>query len=453
MTDLLIVGGGAAALSAAREARRRKASVTLISDGPLGGDCTFTGCVPSKTVIESARRGATFTEAFARAHEVVAHIAASENVDVLRAEGIEVIEGRGQVVGPRKVRVNGKELSAKGVVLGLGAEAAIPPIEDLDTITALTNETLWELTSPPKSMVIVGGGPIGCELGQALAALGVKVTIVEFAPRVLVREEQGASDVVAAALVRAGVDLRLGVGVDRVSPRSGGGVICHLGSESIEADHVLLATGRRANTSSELSDVGIELDKRGFIVTSDDMATSLDGVYAAGDVTGRMQFTHAADYMGRLAAGNILRRFGTDRYIDRWIPRVTFTDPEVASIGLTESGAAEEVKGALVAELPLAEHDRALAAGASAGFIKLIAGPKPVIGHRVGGGEIVGATIVAERAGEMISEISLLMRMGGFTGRLAQAIHPYPTWSYGLPKTAAQFFTTIEGRTARPAVN
>lgn len=451
MTDLLVVGGGAAGLSAVREARRRNASVTIISDSPFGGDCTFTGCVPSKTVIEASRRGATFTEAFTKAQEVIAHIAATENADALRAEGATVIKGRAELVGPGRVRVDGKELTAKGVLLALGAKPAIPPIDGLDTVEALTNDTLWELTTAPKSTVIVGGGPIGCELGQALAGLGVKVTIVEFAPRVLSRDEPAASAIVAAALIAAGVDLRLGVGVDRVSPGQDGAIVCHLGSEQIVADQVLLATGRTPTTSSALTDVGVELDKRGFITVGDDMKTSLDGVYAAGDVTGRLQFTHAADYMARVAAGNILRRFGSDSYQESWVPRVTFTEPEVASIGMTEDEAAENAKGALVAELPLNEHDRALAAGATDGYIKLIAGPKPIIGHRIGGGELIGATIVAERAGEMIAELSLLMRLGAFTGRLAQAVHAYPTWSYGIPKTAAQFFTTIEGRTARPA--
>lgn len=451
MTDLIVVGGGAAGLSAVREARRRNASVTIISDGPFGGDCTFTGCVPSKTVIESSRRGASFSEAFTRAQEVIARIAATENPATLRSEGAKVIESRADLVGPRTVRVDGKELTAKGVILAFGAKPSIPPIEGLDSIHALTNESLWGLKSSPDSMVIVGGGPIGCELGQALAGLGVRVTIVEFASRVLSRDEPEASEIVADCLIRAGVDLRLGVAVDRVSPAPGGGVVCYLGGETIIADQLLLATGRTPNTSPEMVEAGLELDRHGFIVTSDDMATSVEGVYAAGDVVGRLQFTHAADYMGRVAAGNILRRFGSDSYNEAWVPRVTFTDPEVASIGMTESEAASETKGALVAELPLAEHDRALAAGATEGYIKLIAGPKPLIGHRVGGGEIIGATIVAERAGEMISEISLLMRLGAFTGRLAQAVHPYPTWSYGLPKAAAQFFTTIEDRTARPA--
>lgn len=451
MTDLLVVGGGAAGLSAVREARRRGASVTIVSDSPFGGDCTFTGCVPSKTVIEASRRGASFSEAFARAQDVIAHIAATENAAVLRAEGATVLEGRGELVGPGRVRVDGKEIKAKGVVLALGAKAAIPPIDGLDTVNALTNDTLWELKTTPKSMVIVGGGPIGCEIGQALSGLGVNVTIVEFAPRVLSRDEPAASTIVAAALVKSGVQLRLGVGVDRVSPASDGRVICHIGSETIEADEVLLATGRQPNTGPALGEAGIKMDKQGFVVVGDDMATSVENVYAAGDVTGRLQFTHAADYMGRVAAGNILRRFGSDSYNESWVPRVTFTDPEVASIGITEAEAADQIKDALVAVLPLDEHDRALTAGATNGYIKLIAGPKPVIGHRVGGGQIVGATIVAERAGEMISEISLLMRLGAFTGRLAQAVHAYPTWSYGIPKAAAQFFTTIEGRTARPA--
>jgi pyruvate/2-oxoglutarate dehydrogenase complex dihydrolipoamide dehydrogenase (E3) component len=173
----------------------------------------------------------------------------------------------------------------------------------------------------------------------------------------------------------------------------------------------------------------------------------------AGDAAGRLAFTHAADHMGRIAAANILNRWGplrVKRFRAERIPLVTYTTPEVARIGMTEAQAAREVRGAMVAELPLSEHDRAVAAGATDGFVKLIAGPRRGLGM-AGGGRILGATVVAERAGELIGELALAVRLGAFTGRLVQTVHPYPSWSYGLAKAAAQFFTTVEGRTARPA--
>ncbi len=178
--------------------------------------------------------------------------------------------------------------------------------------------------------------------------------------------------------------------------------------------------------------------------------SSASATSAAGDVTGKLQLTHAADAMGRIATTNILRRVGRTRFKAEQVPRVTFTSPEVASIGLSESEAARTLRGARVAELPLAEHDRAVAADKTNGYLKLISGPKGALGH-LGGGRLVGATIVAERAGEMMAELALALRLKIFIGRVAMTTHPYPTWSYAIPKVAAQFFTTIEGREARPA--
>ena len=449
--DLAVLGGGAAGLSAVREARRRDATALIINDGPLGGDCTFTGCVPSKTIIEASLAGLGFSEAFERARSVVAHIAGSESAEVLRSEGVDVVEAEGSLVGSGLLRADGVDIEAQGIVLALGSRPFVPPIPGLDGIDALTSETLWALTESPRSMLVIGGGAIGCELGQALARLGIEITLVELAPRLLIRDEQAAASIVEAELTAAGVDVRTGVSVDSVAAGAGGATATLSDGSTVHAERVLVAVGRRPNSDrGGLSEADLELDDRGYIVTKDDLTTSLSGVYAAGDVSGKLQFTHAADHMGRIAAGNILGRFGRKRFKAEEIPRVTFTNPEVASIGLSEAEAASQVKGAMVAELPLAEHDRALAADATRGYIKLIAGPKPLIGN-AGGGRLIGATIVADRAGEMISELSLALRQKVFIGHLALTVHPYPTWSYGIPKAAAQFFTTIEGRTARPA--
>jgi pyruvate/2-oxoglutarate dehydrogenase complex dihydrolipoamide dehydrogenase (E3) component len=455
--DIAILGGGAAGLSAAREANRRGATAVIVNDGPLGGDCTFTGCVPSKAVIEAAHAGLSFTDAFDRARTVVDHIASTESIERITEEGIAVISAEGRLVmsnGRPSIEAGGQTITPKGVVLSLGSKPFVPPISGLDSIDYLTTENLWELRTAPRSLAVIGGGAIGCELSQAFAGLGVEVTVLELAPRILAKEEVAAADIATAALKRSGVEVLTGVGVSGASPRPDGVTLMLDDGRSIDVEQVLVAVGRTPNSHrGGLQEAGVELDRRGFIASGDDLSTSVKGVYAAGDISGKLQFTHAADHMGRIAAGNILSKVASVRpatFKPSHIPWVTFLRPEIARIGLTESEAAEQIKGAMVAELPLAEHDRALTADATDGFIKLIAGPRPVLGM-AGGGRIVGATIVADRAGEMISEVSLAVRLGAFTGRLAQAVHPYPTWSYGLPKAAAQFFTTIEGRQARPA--
>lgn len=454
--DVAILGGGTAGLAAAREARRRGASAVLVNDGPLGGDCTFTGCVPSKTVIEAALAGLSFPEAFDRARSVIDHIAATENADVLRSEGVDVIESEGTLLGVGRIRADspgsaGRVINARGVVLALGSRPGIPTIPGLGDVEALTSETLWELKEAPASMIIVGGGAIGCELGQALARLGVSITIVELAPRLLSNEEPEAAAVVEEELRALSVAIHTGVGVASAERSAAGVELTLADGTRIEAERILVAAGRTPNSDrAGLAQAGIELDERGYVSTDDDLATNLDTVYASGDLTGRVLLTHAADAMGRLAAGNILRRFGSKSFNVGLIPAVTFTTPEVASVGLSEAEAAAAVKGARVAYLPLEQHDRALAASATNGYIKLIAAPVPLMGH-TGGGRLIGATIVAERAGEMIAELALAVRLRLFTGLLATTVHPYPTWSYGIPKAAVQFFTTIEGRTARPA--
>jgi pyruvate/2-oxoglutarate dehydrogenase complex dihydrolipoamide dehydrogenase (E3) component len=278
--------------------------------------------------------------------------------------------------------------------------------------------------------------------------------MIEMGPGILTKEEPTASAVALAALEQAGVTVLTNATVTEVQPDGDGVEVVLADGRTVPAEQLLVAVGRRPNSHrGGLEAAGVALDQRGYVTNDDDLATSVADVYVAGDLSGRVQFTHAADHMGRIAAANILSRWSRvkpQRFVSSQIPWVTFTSPEIARIGLTEAEAARTVPGAMVAELPLAEHDRALAADSTDGFIKLIAAPRPVVGM-AGGGRIVGATIVAERAGEMMAEIALAVRLGAFTGRLAQTVHAYPTWSYGVQKTAAQFFTTVEGRAARPA--
>ncbi|MDA8354947.1 MAG: FAD-dependent oxidoreductase [Actinomycetota bacterium] len=448
--DLVVVGGGAGGLSAARAGVRRGRRTALVQEGRLGGDCTFTGCVPSKTLIEAAARGGTLAGAISLVHEVIEQIAATESAEVLAGEGVTVIEGRGRFVGARTLEAAGRLLRADRVVIATGSAPLVPPIPGLDTVPFHTNETVFDLERPPTSMVVLGGGAIGCELAQAFCRLGVRTEIVEAVDRLLAREEPEASAAVAGALGKEGVVLHLGATVARVRRRTRDeGVLLELvDGRTVEADQLLVATGRRPVTDGlDPRAGGVALDRRGAVATDRYLRTSAHGVYAIGDVTGRLAFTHAADEMGRLAVRNAFSPLRRRTFDARSIPVVTFTDPEVARVGPTES----EVDGqsARVACLPMRSVDRALAAQRTEGFVKLIAGPRPVLGN-AGGGRLLGATVVSPRAGETIHEAALAMRTGMFTGRLAQTVHAYPTWSLGLRQAAAQFFSEVDGRRARP---
>jgi len=449
--DLIVVGGGAGGIAAARAGARRGLRTAIVQDGRVGGDCTFTGCVPSKTLIEAASQGLSFAEAMSRMHVVVEQIASTESPDALGREGVEVIEGRAGFVGTRTLAVGARTLQADRVVLATGSAPAHPSIPGLAGLDYLTNENIFELSTLPSSLAVLGGGAIGCELTQVFARFGCTVHVVEAAERLLAREEPEASAAVARALRSEGVTLRLGTNVTAVERTSDQkSMRLRLGDDAIEMEQLLVAVGRRPVTEGLDPDAGgVELDDHGFIRTDRHLRTTAAGVYAVGDVTGRMPFTHAADEMGRIAVRNATRRLRRSGFAMTSIPWVTFTDPEVARVGLSEEEAASSGR-ALVAFLPMEEVDRAVLAGRTEGFVKLIVGPRRLVGS-AGGGVVLGATIVAPRAGEMIHEIALAMRTNAFAGRLAQTVHAYPTWSTAIRQAAAQLFFEVDGRAARRA--
>ena len=452
--DLIVIGGGAAGLGAVRAALWAGADVAMVADSAPGGDCTFTGCVPSKTLLAASRDGLDFAEAMARVRATVEHIAATESVDVLRAEGATVIEGWARLVTHDTVSVGERRISAPRIVLATGSRPSLPDgIPGLAEARPLTNETVFDLAETPKSLGIIGGGPTGCELAQAFAALGVEVTLLEQGPRLLPAAEPEASAIVGATLQDLGVSVQAGTQVGAIEQAAGEGfrvsTLCGEGAApeaSVVVDRLMVATGRVPATDGiGLTQMNVKLDGRGHVVTDHRLMTSLRGVYGAGDVTGRAFLSHAADEMGRIAAGNALGKGPRGRFRDSLVPMAVFTDPEVAEVGLPPRQAPP---GSRVAYLPLSELDRAVTDGRTDGFIAIVAGPRRLL-RNAGGGRILGATIVAPRAGEMISEIVLAMRTGAFTGRLAQTSHAYPTWSSGVQKAAAQFFGEIEGRRAR----
>lgn len=440
--DLVVIGGGAAGLGAARAAVGRGARTLLVSDSEPGGDCTFTGCVPSKTLIEAAQSGATYPVAAQRIRDVIAAIAATEDADALRSEGIDVLLDRARFRSRDRIEVGGRTVAARRVVIATGSVPAVPEVPGLHGVSYLTNETVFDLTELPRSLAIVGGGSTGCELAQAFLRLGSRVTLIEQADRLLANQDHDASAIITEVFRREGIDVRLSTSLKAVAQ----GPLLELDDgTTVSATHLLIAVGRRPpSTALGLDAAGVEVDDRGYVRTDERLATTARGVYAAGDVTGRMQLTHAAYVMGRLAVGNALGRW-PKTYREDGVPEVTFTDPEVAQVGILASQAPP---GARIAELPMSGFDRALTADAVDGFVKLIAGRRGLLGN-LGGGRVLGATIVAKRAGELIHEPTLAMATGMFTGRLAATSHAYPTWSMAVQLAAAQFFMPVDGRSAR----
>ncbi|HET7326846.1 MAG TPA: FAD-dependent oxidoreductase [Nocardioidaceae bacterium] len=440
--DLVVIGGGAAGLGAARTGLAKGARTLLVSDGEPGGDCTFYGCVPSKTLIEAARTGTPYAQVSARIKQTVAEIAATEDAQTLRGEGIDVVLGCARFVDRGAVDVGGRRLRAQRFVIATGSTAAVPPVDGLSETPHLTNETVFDLSELPESLAVLGGGPVGCELVQAFSRLGTEVTLVEAGDRLLSQEDPEASALIADVFAREGIDVRVGVDVEKVEA---GPRLALSDGSTVTAEQLLVATGRTPGTGGlGLGEIGVELDGAGHVRVDKHLATSVDGIYAAGDVAGMLRLTHAAYAMGRVAAGNALGRIPRS-YREDAVPRVTFTDPEVASVGAAEQDAPA---GSRVAELPMRAVDRALTAAQTEGFVKLIAGRRRVLGN-AGGGRVLGATIVGARAGELVHEPTLAIATGMFTGRLAATTHAYPTWSSAVQLAAAQFFTRIGGREAR----
>ncbi|MGC8464466.1 MAG: dihydrolipoyl dehydrogenase family protein [Acidimicrobiales bacterium] len=456
-TEFLVVGGGAAGLAASRAALRRGKRVLLASATPLGGDCTFHGCVPSKTLLASSRQGLSFTESLQSVRRMVEKIASTEDESVLRSEGATVMLGDVQMTSTHTAIIAGESVRFDRAVIATGSSASLPPIPGLNEIQPLTNETIFDLTEAPHSLTIIGGGPMGCELAQAFAHLGVAVTILEGSDRLLGREEPEASELIHKILTEEGISIQLNATIHRVSPGENGDVTISFSqlttdraARSLSTTKLLVAAGRRArSTGFGLEDIGVRLDSRGFVLTNDYLRTNQPSIFAAGDVTGRMLLTHAGDEMGRIAAHNAFSaNLQFKRFSSRAIPWATYTSPEVARVGLSETEAA--AYGGRVAYLPLEAIDRAKITGATAGFIKIITGPIGPLRY-LGGGRVIGATIVAPHAGEMIHELALAVQTRMFAGRLAQTVHAYPTLSIGIRSAVAQFFYAEGGQRCRPA--
>lgn len=444
---MVVIGAGTGGLVAASVAASAGARVALLERDRTGGDCLWTGCVPSKALIEAANLAHRMRNAQAvglRPVEpevdfaaVMAHVdagrdllAAHDSPERLERAGVEVIFGHGRFVGPGRIAVDGRELRYRTAVIATGSRPIIPIVPGLDAASALTTDTVWELRERPQRLLVVGGGPTGCELGQAFARLGSDVTIVESSDRVLGAEEPRASELVATMLRCDGVDLRLrttlvGARPGEVAVRS------PAGSVKIGCDRVLIAAGREPCTDGlALQAIGVRTDDRGAIVVDDRLRTTARNAYAAGDVTGTLALTHVAAYQARTAALNALFR-SRGRVSFRAVPRATFTDPEVGSVGLTEEQARERFgSGVRATEFDYDQLDRAVLAGRPYGFAKLVGDPN---------GRLVGATVAAPGAGEAIAELAAWVSVGARVARVSHAVHAYPTLSEGPARAADDY--------------
>jgi len=439
--NLVVIGAGSGGLVASLIAAAVKARVTLIEKHKMGGDCLNTGCVPSKALIRSARLLAQgrraeewgfdrvdvqfdFAKVMERVARVVREVEPHDSVERYSGLGVEVIQGEARITSPYSVRVDGRELTTRGIVVATGASPFVPPIEGLDGIDYLTSDNLWELRELPSRLLVLGGGPIGCELAQAFARFGSQVTVVEMLPRLMIREDEEVAELVMARFREEGIRLLMGHRATRFLVEDGERrMLCERDDEQVMVpfDQVLVAVGRRPNSRGfGLEELEIPLNRNGTIQTDDYLRTRIPTIFACGDVAGPYQFTHTAGHQAWYAAVNALfgglRRFKVDYSV---VPFATFTDPEVARVGLNEQEAREQGVAYEVTRFDLAELDRAIAEGEARGMVKVLTPP--------GKDRVLGACIVGENAGELIGEFTAAMKQGFGLNRILGTIHIYPT--------------------------
>lgn len=441
--DMVVIGAGSGGLVAALIAATVKAKVTLIEKNKMGGDCLNTGCVPSKALIRSARyvhdnhRGSQLgfvdtdvpvdlARVMERVQRVISRIEPHDSVERYEGLGVDVETGAGEILSPWHVQVNGKVITTRNIIVATGAEPFVPPIRDIDQVDYLTSDNLWELTELPERTVVLGGGPIGTELTQALARLGSKVTQVELLPNILPREDEEFSMMVQGHLENEGVEVLTGHKAEAVVPSASGFALVVSTADGLEKhlpfDRLVVAVGRRANSSGfGLEKLGIQLNGNGTVTVDEYLRTNFPNIFAIGDVAGPYQFTHTASHMAWYAAVNALfglfRKFRVDYSV---IPWATFCSPEVARVGLNE-------RDAIAAEIPyevttydVSDLDRAIADEEDRGLVKVLTVP--------GSDRILGVTIAAEHAGELIGEFTLAMKHGIGLNKILGTIHIYPTF-------------------------
>lgn len=442
--DVVIIGGGTAGLVTAAGAAALGARVALVERERLGGDCLWTGCVPSKALIAAARkrhrsgRGG-WAEAASWMRDARTCIAKHDDPERFRAMGVDVVSSPARLAGAGRVEVQDRTLASKRIVIATGSLPTAPPIPGLEETGYLTHLTAFEQTTLPPSIAMLGGGPIGLELAQTYARLGAKVTVLELLPEVLPNEDPEVGRFFRERLEEEGVTVRTGFTAARVARDGAAKVVWGAQGERIAAAELFVATGRRPNTADlEADRAGVALEQ-GAVRVNARLETTQRGIWAAGDVIGGLQFTHVADYMARIVVQNALTPLKA-KATYRVVPWVTYTDPEVARVGVTEAEATARGERVEVFRSDFADLDRAIVDGATAGFAKVVTRRD---------GRILGATIVGRGAGELIMEIVLAMRFRIPLQKLDSVIHPYPTMSEIVKRTAQEWYRARYGDTWR----
>ncbi len=453
--NVVVIGAGAAGLVTSAGTAGLGGKVALMERNLLGGDCLNVGCVPSKCLIRSSRAVADirwageyginvsgepeidFGAVMERMRRLRSRIAPNDSAERFKGLGVDVFFGQAAFTGADTVEVDGLQLCFKKAVIATGARAAIPPIEGLAEAGALTNETVFSLTERPKRLAVIGAGPIGCELAQAFRRLGSEVVLFHDSAHILNREDADAAEIVQRTLVREGIQLVLNCNIQRVSVAEGGKVLhTEADGETAETvvDEILVGAGRQPNVEGlGLDRVGVEFDERRGVHVNDFLQTTNPRIYAAGDICMDFKFTHTADATARIVIQNALFG-GRKKHCDLTVPWCTYTDPEIAHVGLYERDAQERGVELDTYTRELSDVDRAICEGDDDGFVR--------IHVRKGSDKILGATIVARHAGEMIGEITVAMAAGLGLGKLAGVIHPYPTQAEAIRQTGDAYNRT-----------
>ncbi len=452
--NLVVIGGGAAGLVSAYIAATVKSKVALIEKHRMGGDCLYTGCVPSKALIKTARmvhqirqhktygiKSASFELDFAevmeRIQSVIKKIEPHDSVERYTGLGVECIQGVADVVDEHTVKVNGRILRTKSIILALGASPFVPPIKGLAQIPILTSENLWDLRQMPEKLLVLGAGPIGCEMAQAFQRIGSQVSVIEAGPRILPREDDDVAAIITQCFQNEGIKLLLNSKAQEVITEQGRStMICQTAdgrSEKVAFDAIFVAVGRKANTQQfDWKKLGIQLNDNGTIKVDPYLRANGKGIYACGDVAGPYQFTHVASHQAWYCAVNALfsplKKFKVDYSV---IPWVTFTDPEIAQVGHNEQSAKKAGLDYETTTYHLDDLDRAIAESEEVGRIKVLTTP--------GKDKILGANIVGVHAGELLMEFTSAMKHGLGLNAILSTIHPYPTFGEANKYTAGNW--------------
>ena len=451
---MVVIGAGTAGLVTAIGAAGPGARVALIERSLMGGDCLNTGCVPSKALIRAARAISSVREAaqfgvedrppvvdfgkvMERMRRLRADISKHDSAKRFSDQGIDVFFGHASFAGPRSVRVGETNLEFSKACIATGTRALMPPIPGLKEANPLTNETVFTLTELPRRLAVIGSGPIGVEMAQSFARFGSDVTLIEVEQGILPREDRDAAEIVAASMRRDGVKISLGTRVSAVRTDGSENILkvtSSRGDGEVRVDRILVAAGREPNLDGlGLEAAGIDSHPREGVIVSDKLRTSNRRVFAAGDICSHYKFTHMADAMARIVIGNALF-FGRSRVSSLTVPWCTYSDPELAHVGLSEREAAEQDIAIDTYRTELSSVDRAVLDSQADGFVKLHC--------KRGTDKMLGATVVASHAGEMISEITTAMTAGAGLRTIAATIHPYPTQAEAVRKAADAYQRT-----------